>query len=239
MANGNGDDQFAGREAAYAQTLGDMIGAFTTHIVEADIASKDAQAERILKLLNQDNVDFTSSANLVGLNEKLESKLSVPPVVMTDLTGVIIEDAELEMSMTVSAHNSDSTKIGVDAGMEASAGGGFAGFTASLKIHCDVSVEKEKKRESDYSATTNCKLRMCQGKVPEGVNKICDSVVGTVNTALKLNERLIVARANQAITELDGQINDGGAVTDTGEGESGATEDTAQPETQPDTQPEA
>ena len=103
--------------------------------------AKDATIHRYISLLEQGNVEFKASTTLIGMEEKLETGLSMPAIAVAPIDPIVVSEAELSMSMTVSAHQE--TSLAVDAGIEAegTAGLGIGPFQAKVKIKAHVSVK--------------------------------------------------------------------------------------------------
>jgi hypothetical protein len=86
-----------------------------------------------------------------------------------------------------------------------------------VSIKANVSVSNERKRSSDYRATTEVHVSFKQGQTPEGVSRILDSVNGTVAKSLEVNERLIDAKSRQLMGVVDNAIGEGGVTEDVSE----------------------
>ena len=194
---------YEAREKAFNEGLGGIIGSFTVAAVEADNMAKDATIHRYISLLEQGNVEFKANTTLIGMEEKLETGLSMPAIAVAPIEPIVVEEAELSMSMTVSAHQE--TSLAVDAGVEAegTAGLGIGPFQAKVKIKASVSVKSDKKRSSDYSATTDVRVRLRQGTPPEGLQKVIDALVANTEKGLAINERLIDRQAQLMADKLD------------------------------------
>ena len=191
------DDQFEQREKDYNDNIGSVVGKFAVAIVEADSMAKDSHAARVINLSQKDNAEFKTETKLIGMEDSLETRMSIPLMSITDLRPVQVERAELEMDMTVSASNESTTDIQSKTGMEAGASAGWGPFSASVKITADVSVGKTDKRTSDYRSHTNAKLIMTQGDTPEGLALILDAMNQTVATRLEINKSLAQRKAGE------------------------------------------
>ena len=115
---------------------------------------------------------------------------------------VVVSEANLHMSMSVSAQ--DSSEANKEYGGDLTAEGkvGWGPFSLSAKLSAHVSVSSTQKRSSDYSSTTDATLTMVQGPCPEGLAKIVDALVETVDTALRINAQLSMLTAQKAVAEL-------------------------------------
>jgi hypothetical protein len=189
-------DMFAEREAAFNKSIGGTMANFAMAAVIADSAAKDANIVRILELLERPNIDMSATTSLVGLDSNLETRINVPVVAISPINPLIVDNAHIVMDMSVSAHQSDTT-------VSATASFGIGLFKISGTLTANVSVAKEQKRSSDYSATTHAELTLKQGDVPEGLAKIIDAMNSTVQKGLQLNEQLISKQAEKLSDEMD------------------------------------
>ena len=195
--------EYAEREKQFNQGLGQVIGDFAVAAVEADNMAKDATIQRYISLLEQGNVDFKASTTLVGMDESLQTGISVPAIAVAPIDPIVVEEAELHMSMTVSAHTEETIGTNSQIDAEGSAGVGIGPFQAKVKIKASVSVKTDKKRSSDYSATTDARIRLVQGTPPEGLMKIIDALSANTERGLQINERLIDRQAQALMGKVD------------------------------------
>ena len=171
--------------------------------VIADSAAKDANIVRILELLKRPNIDMSATTSLVGLDSNLETRINVPVVAISPINPLVVDNAHIVMDMTVSAHQSDNLNVKSDTTVSATASFGIGLFKISGTMTANVSVAKEQKRTSDYSATTHAELTLKQCEVPEGLAKIIDSLNSTVQKRLQLNEQLSSRQAEKLNDEMD------------------------------------
>ena len=101
--------EYENRERNYNNGLGKIVGSFAMGCVQADNLAKDAYVQRQIMLMGEDppNVDFVAQTNLIGLKQPLETRVSVPKIILAPSTPLMIEKAMLTMDMTVSAHTED------------------------------------------------------------------------------------------------------------------------------------
>lgn len=195
------DDEFAGREQSYNNNLGAVIGRFATAIVEADSMAKDAHLQRALSLFEVPNPEFSAKTSLIGMKDGLETKISVPAITATDVRPVVIEEATLELDMTVSASRVSENTLQSKTAMKGSAGfrvgWGIFSVSGSMEVSSDVSVGKMDKRSSDYRSHTNAKMRMVQGPLPEGLALIMDALNKNTSGTLELNKMIVAQQANR------------------------------------------
>ena len=163
--------------------------------IQADGQAKDADIARTLALLNRENLE----TGVQGVHHRQWTKtlttfISVPPVMVIDPAGLGIKSLTAKWSMTTSARQSDSLKVGASA--EAGVSASYMGIGASFKA--SSSVDKESKRDSDYTATTEVEMLMERSKPAEGLMKIVDALTENVTGALDLNRMLIEAKVDAA-----------------------------------------
>lgn len=214
--NVNNENEFERREHGYANTMGELLGAFTSHIVEADTQSKNAALQRIETLLAGENIRFAATTKLVGLDQELETKVSVPRITIGPINPVIIDSATIKTSMTVSATQESQTTVNASAGVETAANFGIPGLGGgSVKINAQTSVESSQKRQDDYTSTCEVEVTMKQGDPPEGLMKIIDALNETTAKGLELNGRIIEVQATRLMNQVDAnpQLSTGGDAT--------------------------
>ena len=187
--------EYENRERNYNDNLGQVVGRFCTAIVEADAEAKDAHTKRVLQLVDKPNAQFLAESNLIGIEEKLQTKVSVPVISIVQSNPIEIESAKLTLDMNVSAATTDTLNVGSESKVEGSGKIGWGPFSIGVKITADVSVAKETKRQSDYRSTTHAEVTMVQGKIPEGLSLIIDSLNKTTTKALEINQALIQSRS--------------------------------------------
>ena len=187
--------EYEERERNYNDNLGQVVGRYATAIVEADSEAKDAHARRVLALAKAPNAEFSAKTSLIGFEEALETKISVPAMAVTDVRPIVVEEATLELDMTVSASQESESRLDSKTSASGSAKVGWGPFSVSMKMSADVSVGKTNKRKSDYRSHTNAKLTMRQGEVPEGLSLIMDSLNQTTAKGLQINQELIGRKA--------------------------------------------
>ena len=197
--------EYENRERNYNNGLGKIVGSFAMGCVQADNLAKDAYVQRQIMLMGEDppNVDFLARTNLIGLDQPLETRVSVPKIILAPSTPLMIEKAMLTMDMTVSAHTEDNLSVQSDIEAEGSAKIGYGPIGGELRIKASVSVAKESKRASDYTSTTHAEVTMVQGPAPEGLMKIIDSLNATTGRALELNSIMIEDQAEKLRIETE------------------------------------
>ena len=102
--------EYENRERNYNNGLGKVIGSFAMGCVQADNLAKDAYVQRqmMIKGGEEPNVDFVAQTNLVGLEQPLETRVSVPKIILAPSTPLMIERAFLSMLSLI--HISEPTR---------------------------------------------------------------------------------------------------------------------------------
>ena len=197
--------EYQQRETAYNNGLAKIVGSFALGLVEADNAAKDAYVARQIEIMAQEepNAEFRAKTTLIGLDQPLETKVSVPKIILAPSRPLVIDESNLSLDMTVSAHSEDSQSLnfGLEAEGEGSVGVGM--FSAKVRVKASLSVSKESKRSSDYTSTTHADLKMTQGEAPEGLMKIIDALNLTTVKALELNAELVEQQYMKLVASVD------------------------------------
>ena len=193
--------EYENREANYNNGLGKIMRSYAMACIDADNASKDAFVDRQVRLMSQEepNAEFKARVSLIGLEQSLETRISVPKMILAPPKPLVIKRSILTLDMTVSAHSEDNLSVQSD--IEAEGEAKLGPLPVSMRIKAAVSVAKETKRSSDYTSTTHAELIMEQGDPPEGLMKIIDALNLTTVRALELNADLVEIQAQKLIAE--------------------------------------
>ena len=108
--------EYENRERSYNNGLGKVIGSFALSCVNADNRAKDAYVVRQIELMNQEipNAESIAKTTLVGMDQGLETVVSVPKITLAPSEAFMIEKAFISMDMTVSASSEDNLAVGAD-----------------------------------------------------------------------------------------------------------------------------
>ena len=195
---------FEGRERRTMRDLGANVSAVVEALIRADVNAKFYNVEYLRRLLAMPNVDIHTAVALLGGNQDLETRLSVPAVLLTDTDALEISEATVETSFSVHASESEETHVG--ASTEVSASGGFFGFSVGLSAR--ASVDNTRKRAGDYTSSANVKVTMKQGGTPEGVSKVLDIMNRTVEMGGELNEKIIEQQKARESAEIEQNVDE-------------------------------
>ena len=191
---------FAERERQFNDSIGGTIAGFAVAAVNADSAAKDAGLARTMELLDRPNVEFKGAVNVIGVEQPLETRVSVPVVSVVRADPVVVEEAKITMDMTVSEHmeSNFAAKSETESSFTASAG---ILYKASLGIKSRLTIEGSRKRSSDYTATTHAELTMKQAEPAEGLAKLIDQMNAFTGTAMEINAAIVQKQAKKAVEE--------------------------------------
>lgn len=200
-------------ERDWKSGMGKVIADGCLAIVDADEAAQDARLYRIQEMASMENIDFNTAVSLLGMDQKLETCLSVPPLVVALGSNIAITTGRFAMSMDVSQHEEQATTVKSDTSVEASASGGFPGLAkASVKTTAKLGVSHNRKRSTDYRSTVDVSVEMTQAPPPEGLSLIVDALTSNTKRAMDINEMLVQRQADT----LAGQAAEGGGDDDAG-----------------------
>ena len=197
-------DGFEKKEADWNSALGQKLGDAAVAIVEADSLAKDKMIERTTKLLEMDNAEMRTEITIVGMDAKMESGVSVPPITIVNNQPLVVDDATIKTSLEVREHAGNTTKTKVENETTAGANFGFFGQGGSVNTTVRGGVTNERKRTSDYTSTMDVEIHMKQGDVPEGLAIIMDGMMECVKIGQTINQELITRQAQSLAQEVQG-----------------------------------
>ena len=218
------DDQFAAREKDFNSGLGDVVGGFALGLTKADAMQADAVFQRFIEVMDPEkypNVEQVMSVSLIGHDKPLETRISVPALVLMPTDGLVADEATLSMDMSVTARQEDTSSLNAKIGAKGSAGVGFGPFQAKVQISAEMSVSKDSKRSSDYTSTTHAELKMRRMPLSEGCQMLIDAANKTVRKGLELNDVILQQQVQAAAADagvLPPTEGDEGGGGDTGGG---------------------
>ena len=199
-------DQYAKRERKFNQDLPGTVGHFMVAVSGADATARMQAVELLQQVLELPNITIQQQISILNSDKPLVYAASLPAVLASEVAPLLAESVELDMSMTV--HASTSTTQDVDSKTDVSGTGSFkAGlFKFSTTMKASVATHSSKKRESDYTATTDMRLRMTRHPVPEGLAKILDSMNEVAKAANEVNVMLAKREVDRIVDEDDPQL---------------------------------
>lgn len=202
-------DNYNATADKFNRDLGDVLGSYALAMIKADVQAKRANIAMATELLGGDGTDKTRPPNIeldalvtvLGQKQALETKISVPPIVLLPTQQLGIANACATLDMTVTDHAESSFSLQNQTEASGEGGGSILGFQVKVGIKTSLSVSKEQKRSSDYTASTHAELSMTPQPVGEGLAKIVDALVDDVKTGIEINKQIALAQAQAAAQE--------------------------------------
>ena len=206
--------QYAKREEQFNQDLPGIVGNFMMAVSKADGMARMQAVEIIQQVLELPNVTLEQKIGILNSDKPLVYAASLPAVLVSEIRPLLAEEVDLDMSMSV--HAATSVTQDVDSQTEVSGSGsakvGIFKFSTSMKA--SVSTHSSKKRESDYTATTDMRLKMRRHPIPEGLAKVLDSMNEVTKAANEINVALAKREIDRMLDEDNPQLPDPDTVTD-------------------------
>lgn len=224
--------EYADREQQFNATLGNVMGSWMLEIAKADLTRQQGWLEAVTALATPDkngNIPMvTLSSGITGADDKPVSGADIKfPVVIAMLGEQFAgQEADLSMTMNVSASTLDETH-GQQAGSAEGEGSvGIGPLKATVKVSASFSEAEDHKRESDYRATTSANLKMARVPTPEPIQRVLQAFLQTVDVECQIATAIIQqnaqAKAQQrGLLPAGGGDDAGGGGDDTGGGDSG------------------
>ncbi|MCE2517095.1 MAG: DUF2589 domain-containing protein [Alphaproteobacteria bacterium] len=186
--------EYENRERAFVDNMSSSILGVVYPVIDADMSARIRNAQNTIKMFEAGNVDISTSTTILGEKDPFVTNISVPKVILTDLSGVKIDNVDLEMTMDVGATTSEHEPLNSETEGGGSLSAGWGPVKMEAQMRSKVAVTKDKSRESDYRAKTTMRLNMKAGSPPEAVSRIIDILVETVDTTMNINSSIISAR---------------------------------------------
>ena len=162
-------EDFADRERAFVDNMSATVTGVVVPILDADLNARVRNGENAIRLFNAGNVDVTTATTILGEPEPLVATVSLPKAMVTELGGMRMESADIEMTMDVSSSVEEHDLTKTEAAMEGTAEAAFGIFKIRTSFSAKASTESERTRKSDYRAKTSLRIHMQAAPAPEGV----------------------------------------------------------------------
>ena len=198
--------EYAEREQKFNQDLPGTVGQFMLAVSQADGTARMQAVEITDQILKLPNITLEQKISILNSDDPLVYAASLPAVVVAEARPLLAEEVDLNMSMTV--HAATTTQQDVDSQTDVSGTGSFrAGlFKFSTTMKASVATHSSKKRESDYTATTDMHLKMRRHPLPEGLAKVLDSMNEVCKAANEVNVALAKREIDRSIEEDNLQL---------------------------------
>ena len=194
--------EYEERERAFNASLPGIFSRYGKSLVIADAEGKMQYLQFVQAVFAQDNFTVEQKISILNSQNPLTIGLSIPAASVVDMSPFGMDEAKLKMSMTI--HASDVSAQTLDSESEAEGTGsiGWGPFKASVRVKASVSTHSERKRSSDYTATTDAELTMRRQNTPEALSKIMDMFSEVTQDAMKINQEIITSQGEAASNEV-------------------------------------
>ena len=207
--------EYADREKQFDSSLGNVMGSWMLEIAKADLTRQQGWLEAVQALATPDkdgNIpQVTLHSGITGPDAKPISGADITfPVVLAMLGEQFAgQEADLNMTMNVSASTLDETHGKQEGSATGEASFGIGGLKATVKVSASFSEAEDHKRASDYRATTSANLKMARVPTPEPIQRVLQAFLKTVDVECQIATAIIQQNA-QAIAQQKGLLPAGG-----------------------------
>lgn len=215
--------EYEDREQQFNASLGNVMGSWMVEIAKADLTRQQGWLEIVQALAKPDedgNIPLiTLASGIKGPDDKPLAGADISfPIVLAMLGEQFAgTEAELDMTMNVSASTLDETQGQQQGSAEGEAKFGIAGLSATVKVSASFSESEDHKRESDYRATTSATLKMARVPTPEPIQRMLQAFLTTVDVEAQIAQSLIQGNA-KALAQKKGLLPAGDDSPDSGGG---------------------
>ena len=184
--------EYEDREQQFDASLGDVMGSWMLEVAKADLTRQQGWLAAVQALSTPDKSGklptVTLAAGLTDDAGKLDDAGNVSfPVVLALLGQQFAADtASLAMTMNVSASQLSEVKGEQQGSAEGQASFGIAGLKATVKVAASFSESEDRKRSSDYRATTTANVTMKRVATPEPIQRVLQAFLHVVDTECQL-----------------------------------------------------
>ena len=196
--------EYEQRERRFNESLPGLFGMYAKSLVFADAEGKMAYLEFVKGVMAEPNLTVEQKITLIK-RKAVSIGVSLPVASVIDMSPFGIKEAELNMSMTVNASQSfaqtKDSDVAVDSQTEITAGWGPVKVKQHIGLKSRQSVHSEKKRSSDYTATTDARMLMERQEVPETLQKVMDMFGAVAEKTMDLNMKIIERQLENALEE--------------------------------------
>jgi hypothetical protein len=154
-----------------------LVGSFITFLDSMFDKDKDGVSRPKTLDMQVERPVFDPKTNQTS---SITSTIKAPLLGLVPVPALLVKTVDIDFSMEIKSSFSDKSNTKIDAGMEASAGGAYGGFSASVKFTGSVSNQRENTRSSDQSAKYSIKIHAEQMDPPETLSRLLDLLNKTV-----------------------------------------------------------
>ena len=200
------------REAAYSGLMENQIAAFCEATAMGSSHLEDIAEHHFKAAFEGDNFDMNAAMKILNVDEKLTFSADLPRILARKLGAFLMEEAEIEGHMDVSASTSESQSMKATSGFEGSGKIGYGPVSIGIKVHGSAGVESSRKRSTDYRAGVKWRVLMKRQTPPEAimliVDALCKFLVATTDINISIGTA-IAERVKARLTANDGSEDDG------------------------------
>ena len=193
--------EYEDREQQFDASLGDVMGSWMLEVAKADLTRQQGWLAAVEALSTPDKSGkvptVTLSAGLKDADGKLDDSGNVTFPTVLALLGqqFAAEEADLAMTMNVSASQLSEVKGQQQGSAEGSASFGIGALKATVKVTASFSESEDRKRQSDYRATTTASVKMARVPTPEPIQRVLAAYLRIVDTECQLALAAVEANA--------------------------------------------
>ena len=198
--------EYSNREKRFNDDLPKIVGNFMLAVSMADGLARMKSVEITKQILEMPNIKLEQKIDILNRDKPIVFSSSLPSVTYAEPRPFLAESADLEMSMNVSASTVDEKSVDSSSEGSGKVSFGWGMFKGSIGIKASVSTHSNKKRQSDYSATTDMKLRMIRHPLPEGLAKTLDAMNEVAKSVNQINIALASREVDRLVNEDNPQL---------------------------------
>ena len=203
--------EYEARENRFNDSLAGRVGGFLKSVSLADGEARMQDVGIIQEIAKMPNVEFEQKIQMITQERPMLYKSSIPALAAVESRPLLAESVDLEMSMNVSASTTEETSkdksVDSDTQIAAEASGRIGLFKIGIKtqqgIKASNSNHSSRKRQSDYSSTTDMKLHMTRHPIAEGLAKAIDTQNAILQAAAEADLALVKANIDRSINAVE------------------------------------
>ena len=203
--------EYEDREQSFNASLGDVMGGWMLDVAKADLARQQGWLKAVAELATPDKdgkiATVTLASGINGPDDKPIAGADISFPVVLALLGqqFAATEADLAMTMNVSASTLDETQGQQQGSASGEGGGSILGFKVSVKVSASFSESETHKRQSDYRATTSATVKMARVPTPEPIQRVLEAFLSTVDVECKIATAIISQNA-KALAQKKGLL---------------------------------
>ena len=203
--------EYEARENRFNDSLAGRVGGFLKSVSLADGEARMQDVGIVQEIAKMPNVEFEQKIQMITQEKPMLYKSSIPALAAVESRPLLAETVDLEMSMNVSASTTEESgsEKSVDSDtqaevkFEARIGLFKIGGTVHQGIKAHNSTHSSKKRQSDYSSTTDMKMHMTRHPIAEGLAKAIDTQNAILQAAAQADLAIINANIERSINQTE------------------------------------